>query len=76
MTDKKNHPEVKYGKTGVLLVNLGTPDSTKWFDVRRYLKEFLSSSSPNPPVPLYGPKAIFDMQVVKVTPSLQVILSC
>ena len=42
MTDKKNHPEVKYGKTGVLLVNLGTPDSTKWFDVRRYLKEFLS----------------------------------
>ena len=36
------HPAVKYGKTGVLLVNLGTPDSTSWWDVRRYLKEFLS----------------------------------
>ena len=29
-------------KTGVLIVNLGTPDSTKWLDIRRYLKEFLS----------------------------------
>ena len=41
MIDSK-HPEVAFGKTGVLLVNLGTPDSTKWWDVRRYLKEFLS----------------------------------
>ena len=39
---KLNHPEVKFGKTGVLIVNLGTPDSTGWWDVRRYLKEFLS----------------------------------
>ena len=39
---EQNHPEVKFGKTGVLLVNLGTPDSTSWWDVRRYLKEFLS----------------------------------
>ena len=38
----KNHPKVNYGKTGVLLVNLGTPDSTSWWDVRKYLKEFLS----------------------------------
>ena len=38
----ENHPEIKYGKTGVLIVNLGTPDSTNWLDVRRYLKEFLS----------------------------------
>ena len=36
------HPEVKFGKTGVLLINLGTPDSTSWWDIRRYLKEFLS----------------------------------
>jgi protoporphyrin/coproporphyrin ferrochelatase len=28
-------------KTGVLLVNLGTPDSTAVSDVRRYLREFL-----------------------------------
>ena len=38
----KDHPDVKFGKTGVLLINLGTPDSTSWWDIRRYLKEFLS----------------------------------
>ena len=38
----EKHPEVKFGKTGVLITNLGTPDSTKWLDVRKYLKEFLS----------------------------------
>ena len=37
-----DHPKINFGKTGVLLVNLGTPDSTKWFDIRKYLKEFLS----------------------------------
>ena len=37
-----NHPQVNFGKTGVLLINLGTPDSTSWFDIRKYLKEFLS----------------------------------
>ena len=39
---EKNHPSIKYGKTGVLIINLGTPDSTKWSDIRKYLKEFLS----------------------------------
>ena len=39
---KEDHPKVNFGKTGVLLVNLGTPDSTNWLDIRRYLKEFLS----------------------------------
>ena len=39
---EKEHPEIKYGKTGVLVVNLGTPDSTSWWDIRKYLKEFLS----------------------------------
>ena len=39
---KKDHPKIQYGKTGVLLVNLGTPDSTSWWDIRKYLKEFLS----------------------------------
>ena len=29
-------------KKGILLINLGSPDSTKTKDVRRYLKEFLS----------------------------------
>ena len=38
----EDHPKIKFGKTGVLLVNLGTPDSTSWLDIRKYLKEFLS----------------------------------
>ena len=37
-----DHPQVKFGKTGVLLINLGTPSSTSWLDIRKYLKEFLS----------------------------------
>ncbi len=31
----------KLGKTGVLIVNLGTPDSPSVADVRKYLREFL-----------------------------------
>ena len=42
MENKQEHPPVKFGKTGVLIVNLGTPDSTSWLDIRKYLKEFLS----------------------------------
>lgn len=30
------------GKVGVLLLNLGTPDGTDYWSMRRYLKEFLS----------------------------------
>ena len=37
-----NHPEVKAGGVGVLLVNLGTPDAPTPAAVRRYLAEFLS----------------------------------
>ena len=39
---KENHPPINFGKTGILIVNLGTPDSTSWWDIRKYLKEFLS----------------------------------
>jgi protoporphyrin/coproporphyrin ferrochelatase len=39
---KENHPDIKFGKTGILLINLGTPESTSWWDIRKYLKEFLS----------------------------------
>ena len=42
MKETPNHPLIKFGKTGVLIVNLGTPDSTGWLDIRKYLKEFLS----------------------------------
>jgi ferrochelatase len=36
------HVPVKTGKIGVLLMNLGTPDATDYWSMRRYLKEFLS----------------------------------
>ena len=36
------HPGVKPQKTGLLLVNLGTPDATDYWSMRRYLSEFLS----------------------------------
>ena len=36
------HPPVNIGKIGVLLLNLGTPDATDYWSMRRYLKEFLS----------------------------------
>ncbi|HVW93050.1 MAG TPA: ferrochelatase [Devosia sp.] len=37
-----DHPALKPSKVGVLLLNLGTPDSIDYWPVRRYLKEFLS----------------------------------
>ena len=36
------HPKVAFGRIGVLLLNLGTPDGTDYWPMRRYLKEFLS----------------------------------
>jgi len=36
------HPNVAHGRIGVLLLNLGTPDGTSYWPMRRYLKEFLS----------------------------------
>ncbi|GGF04792.1 ferrochelatase [Stappia taiwanensis] len=37
-----DHPPVKAGRIGVLLVNLGTPDGTDFWSMRRYLREFLT----------------------------------
>jgi protoporphyrin/coproporphyrin ferrochelatase len=37
-----SHPPVAFGKVGVLLLNLGTPDGTSYWPMRRYLKQFLS----------------------------------
>ena len=36
------HPSVNDGRVGVLLVNLGTPDGTDYWSMRRYLQEFLT----------------------------------
>jgi ferrochelatase len=35
-------PPERSGRIGVLLINLGTPDGTTYWPMRRYLKEFLS----------------------------------
>jgi protoporphyrin/coproporphyrin ferrochelatase len=37
-----DHPPVRFGKVGVLVVNLGSPAATDYWSVRRYLKQFLS----------------------------------
>ena len=37
-----DHPPVAPARVGVLLVNLGTPDATDYWSMRRYLSEFLS----------------------------------
>ena len=39
-----SHPKVSFGKSAVLLINLGTPSSTSKKDVKKYLKEFLSDN--------------------------------
>jgi len=48
------HPKVLTGKVGVLLSNLGTPDGTDYWSVRRYLREFLSD-----PRIIEAPRAIW-----------------
>ncbi len=61
----QQHPPVNYGKVGVLLVNLGTPDGTSYWQIRRYLREFLSDQrviEVNPilwSLILYGPILTF-----------------
>ena len=36
------HPPALVGRVGVLIVNLGTPEGTDYWSIRRYLQEFLS----------------------------------
>jgi ferrochelatase len=56
------HPAVQSGRIGVLIVNLGTPEGTDYWSMRRYLKEFLSD-----PRVIEAPRAIW-------LPILQLIL--
>ncbi len=42
MTLPSGHPSVAAPRTGILLINLGTPDAPDASSVRRYLAEFLS----------------------------------
>lgn len=38
------HPSIPAEQIGVLLINLGTPDATDFWSIRKYLKEFLSDT--------------------------------
>ena len=38
----EDHTKVSFGKVGVIISNLGTPDATDYWSMRRYLNEFLS----------------------------------
>lgn len=37
-----NHPPILPRKTGLLIMNLGTPEATDYWSMRKYLREFLS----------------------------------
>src|SRR5690554_4261484 len=37
-----DHPAIPPARIGVVLANLGTPDATDYWSMRRYLSEFLS----------------------------------
>jgi protoporphyrin/coproporphyrin ferrochelatase len=37
-----DHPMIKPARVGILVANLGTPDATDYWSMRRYLNEFLS----------------------------------
>lgn len=41
-TRPAGHPTIASGRIGVLLLNLGTPDGTSYWPMRRYLRQFLS----------------------------------
>ncbi len=57
-----DHPPVPQRKVGVLLANLGTPDATDYWSMRRYLGEFLSD------------KRVVDYPSWKWQPLLQLII--
>lgn len=56
------HPAVPRAKVGVVLANLGTPDATDYWSMRRYLSEFLSD------------KRVVDYADWKWQPLLQLII--
>ena len=64
----ESHPKINFGKTGILLINLGTPDSTSWLDIRRYLKEFLSDKRVIEVNPLIW-KVILNLFILNLRPS-------
>ena len=56
------HPPVPQARVGVILANLGTPDATDYWSMRRYLNEFLSD------------RRVIDYSPWKWQPLLQLII--
>lgn len=57
-----DHPPVPRARVGLLIANLGTPDATDYWSMRRYLSEFLSD------------KRVIDYPAWKWQPLLQLII--
>jgi len=57
-----DHPRLPARKVGVLIANLGTPDATDYWSMRRYLNEFLSD------------RRVIDYPAWKWQPLLQLII--
>ncbi|WP_319825222.1 ferrochelatase [Thalassovita sp.] len=57
-----DHAKIPVEKVGVLIANLGTPDATDYWSMRRYLNEFLSD------------KRVIDFPAWKWQPLLQLII--
>jgi len=57
-----SHPAIPRAKVGVLVANLGTPDGTSYWPMRRYLNEFLSD------------KRVIDYPAWKWQPILQTVV--
>ena len=58
----EDHPKVSLGKVGIIISNLGTPDATDYWSMRRYLNEFLSD------------RRVIDYAAWKWQPLLQLII--
>ena len=63
-----DHPSAPHGRVGVLLLNLGTPDGTSYWPMRRYLKEFLSDRRVIE-VPMWKWWPILNLIILTVRPS-------
>ena len=57
-----DHPKITFGKTGILISNLGTPEGFDYFSMRKYLNQFLSD------------KRVIDYPRWKWQPLLQMII--
>ena len=57
-----DHPQLRARKIGLLIANLGTPDGTDYWSMRRYLNEFLSD------------KRVIDYPSWKWQPLLQTVI--